>query len=104
MKRSKNPLDFDMERVGGKISRKGSLRGLVMGIILMSKTRVPCLSQGKRSFAPVVIDFIMIMLVVESSYAIIVSNLVTLLENAQLLRAWVPLLCHNLLRVITMGR
>ena len=87
MKRSKNPLVFNIERVEGKISRRGSLRNQVMGIILMGKTKVPLLSQVERSFAPVVIDFIMVMLVVELSCATIVSNLVTLLENAQSLKA-----------------
>ena len=70
----------------------------------MGKTRVPRLNQVKRSFAPIVIDFIMVMLVVELSCATIVINLVTLPENAQLLRAQVPLLCLRLLWVITMGR
>ena len=78
---------FNMERVGGKFSKRGSLRSLVMGIILMGKTMVPRLNQVKRSFAPIVIDYIMVMLVVELSGAIIVSNLGTLLENAQLLKA-----------------
>jgi len=104
MKRSKNPMVFNMERVRGKFSKSGSLRSLVMGIILMGKTMVPHLNQVKRSFAPIVIDFIMVMLVVELSCAIIVSNLGTLLENAQLLKAQVLLLCLKLLRVITMRR
>ena len=53
----------------------------------MGKTKVPLLSQVERSFAPIVIDFIMVLLVVELSCATIVSNLVTLLENAQSLMA-----------------
>ena len=85
--------------VGGKFPRRGSLRSRVMGIILMGKTKVPLLSQVERSLAPIVIDFIMVMLV-----ATIVRNQVTLLKNAQLLGARVPFLCLKLLRVITMGR
>ena len=81
---------FNMERVRGKLSRRGSLRYQVMGIILMDKTKVPLLSQVERSFAPVVIDFIMVMLVVELSCDTIVSNLVTLLQNAQSLKSQVP--------------
>ena len=90
--------------VRGKFPRRGSLRSQVMGIILIGKTKVPLLSQVERSLASIVIDFIMVMLVVELSCATIVRNRVTLLKNAQLLGARVPFLCLKLLRVITMGR
>ena len=90
--------------VGGKFPRRVSLRSQVMGIILMGKTKVPLLNQVERSLTPIVIDFIMVMLVVELSCATIVRNRVTFLKNAQLLGARFPFLCLKLLRVMTMGR
>lgn len=55
MKRSKYPLVFNMERVEGETRRKGSLKSLVMGIILMGKERMALLNLVRSGFAFVVV-------------------------------------------------
>lgn len=55
MKRSKYPLVFNMERVEGETQRKGSLKCLVMGIILMAKERMALLNLVRSGLAFVVV-------------------------------------------------
>ena len=102
VKRSKGPLILNMVRVKG--IRKDSLKTQAIEDNLLGIARVPILSSVIRSLALVVVNFMMEKIVMGSRFALLVSNPDTLLEIAQVLRAWVPLLHLKLLRVLTIGR
>ena len=91
-----------MVRVKG--IRKDSLKSWVIEDNLLGIARVPILSMVIRSLALVVVNFMMDNIVMGSRFALLVSNLDTLLEIAQVLRARVPLPHLKLQRVMTMGR
>ena len=91
-----------MVRVKG--IRKDSLKSWVIEDNLLGIARVPILSMVIRSLALVVVNFMMDNIVMGSRFALLVSNLDTLLEIAQVLRAQVSLPHLMLQRVMTMGR
>ena len=84
--------------------RKDSLKTLVIEDNLLGIARMPTLSLVIRNLALVVVNFMMDKTVMGSRFALLVSNPDTLLEIAQVLRAWVPLPHLKLQRVMTMGR
>ena len=65
---------------------------------------MPILSLVIKSLALVVVNFLMDKIVMGSRFALLVSNPDTLLEIAQVLRAWVSLPHLKLQRELTMGR
>ena len=91
-----------MVRVKG--IRNNSLKTRVIEDNLLGIARVPILSSVIRSLALVVVNFMMEKIVMGSRFALLVSNPDTLLGNAQLPRARVPLPYLKLQRVMKMGR
>ena len=80
--KNQEPSGFLHVEVGGKIPRRGSLRSPVMRVIIMGKARVPLFSLVRSGLELVVVRPVKVNLVFwEPSYATLVSNSNTLLEN-----------------------